>query len=136
MAFWYWPADCHKYPVHSTNSGLTTLSVGLNFINILRTNFSFERPFGSFFDIHVTREKLPKQCSYENVYEIDYTLKIMLVLELAESGFNLHIFFPFREPGALAIHSSSWHPGWGRCHPHASGLRHPPRPQVWPLNGR
>lgn len=109
MAFWYWPADCHKYPVHSTNSGLTTLSVGLNFINIL---------------------------SYENVYEIDYTLKIILVLELAESGFNLHIFFPFREPGALAIHSSSWHPGWGRCHPHASGLRHPPRPQVWPLNGR
>jgi hypothetical protein len=34
-------------------------------INILRENFSYKRCFGSFFYIHVTREKLPKQCSYE-----------------------------------------------------------------------
>ncbi len=38
---------------------------GVNFINILRTNFSYEHCFGSFFYVHVTREKLPKQCSYK-----------------------------------------------------------------------
>ncbi len=39
---------------------------GVNFIiNILHTNFSYERCFGSFFYIHVTRGKLPKQCLYE-----------------------------------------------------------------------
>jgi len=27
--------------------------------------FSYERHFGSFFYVHVTREKLPKQCSYK-----------------------------------------------------------------------
>jgi len=40
-------------------------SLGVNFINILRTNFSYERRFGSFSYVHVTREKLPKQCSFE-----------------------------------------------------------------------
>ncbi len=39
--------------------------IGGNFINILRTNFSYQRRFGSFFYKHVTREKLPKQRSYE-----------------------------------------------------------------------
>jgi len=49
----------------------------VNFINILRTNFLYECRFGSFFYVHVTREKLPKRCSYEkfackiNVDEID-----------------------------------------------------------------
>jgi len=38
---------------------------GIIFINILRDNFLFERHFSSFFYIHVTREKLPKQCSYK-----------------------------------------------------------------------
>jgi len=38
---------------------------GDNFINILRTNFSHERWCGSFFYVHVTREKLPKQCLYK-----------------------------------------------------------------------
>jgi len=38
---------------------------GVNFINILRTNFSYECRFGSFFYLHVTRKKLPKQRSYE-----------------------------------------------------------------------
>ncbi len=36
----------------------------VNFINILRTNFMYESLFGSFFYLHVTREKLPKRCSY------------------------------------------------------------------------
>jgi len=38
---------------------------GVNFINILRTNFSYECCFGSFFYRHVTRETLPKRRSYK-----------------------------------------------------------------------
>ncbi len=41
------------------------LSSGVNFFNILRTNFLYEHRFGSFFYVHVTREKLPKPFSYE-----------------------------------------------------------------------
>ncbi len=37
----------------------------VNFINILRTNFSYECHFGSFFCVHVTREKLRKAFLYE-----------------------------------------------------------------------
>ncbi len=33
---------------------------GVNFINILRTHFSYEHCFGSFFYVNVTREKLQK----------------------------------------------------------------------------
>ncbi len=40
-------------------------SSGVNFINILWTNFLYKRCFGSFFYIHVTREKLMKQRLYE-----------------------------------------------------------------------
>jgi len=38
---------------------------GLNFIRILNTNFSYECLFGSFFYLHVSREKLPKQRLYK-----------------------------------------------------------------------
>ncbi len=38
---------------------------GVNFINILFTNFLYERHFSSFFYVHLTREKLPKQNSYK-----------------------------------------------------------------------
>jgi len=38
---------------------------GVNFINILCTNFLYECCFGSFFYIHVTREKLPKRHLYK-----------------------------------------------------------------------
>jgi hypothetical protein len=38
---------------------------GVNFINILCTNFLNECLFRSFFYVHVTREKLPKQCLYK-----------------------------------------------------------------------
>jgi len=38
---------------------------GVNFINILRTNVSYECRFHSFFYVHVTREKLPKQRLYK-----------------------------------------------------------------------
>jgi len=30
-------------------------------------NFPYELRFGSFFYVHVTREKLPKQCSYKKI---------------------------------------------------------------------
>jgi hypothetical protein len=36
----------------------------VNFINILRMIFLYEHSFSSFY-VHVTREKLPKQRSYE-----------------------------------------------------------------------
>jgi len=38
---------------------------GVNFINVKHTNFSYERRYGSFYYVHVTREKLPKWRSYE-----------------------------------------------------------------------
>jgi hypothetical protein len=37
----------------------------VNFINILRTNFSYERHCGSFIYVYVTREKLQKRRLYE-----------------------------------------------------------------------
>jgi hypothetical protein len=40
-------------------------SPGVDFINILCTNFLYEHCFSSFFYVHVTREKLPIQCSYK-----------------------------------------------------------------------
>jgi len=36
-------------------------NTGVNFINILCTNFSYKHHFGSFFYVHVTREKLLKR---------------------------------------------------------------------------
>ncbi len=44
---------------------LRVMSAGVNFINILRTKLKYEHLFGSFFHIHVTREKLRKQHMYE-----------------------------------------------------------------------
>jgi hypothetical protein len=38
---------------------------GVNFINVKCTNFLYERRFGSFYYVHVTRKKLPKQRSYK-----------------------------------------------------------------------
>jgi len=42
----------------------------VNFINVMRTNFLYERRFGSFFYVYVTREKLLKQRSYEKFARI------------------------------------------------------------------
>ncbi len=36
------------------------MTAGVNFINILCTNFLYERHFGSFFYVHVNRKKLSK----------------------------------------------------------------------------
>jgi len=38
---------------------------GVNFINVKHTNFSYKCRFGSFYNVHVTRKKLPKWHSYE-----------------------------------------------------------------------
>ncbi len=46
-----------------------------NFIDILQTNFSYERCFGSFFYVHVTSKKLPKQHLYEK-----FVLKMLMKL--------------------------------------------------------
>ncbi len=53
----------HFWPLLKWASFLRKL--GVNFINILHTNCSYECHFSSFFYIHVTREKLPKQHSYK-----------------------------------------------------------------------
>jgi len=47
-----------------------SLPPGVNFINVKHTNFSYERRFGSFYYVHVTRKKLPKQCLYKKFARI------------------------------------------------------------------
>jgi len=42
-----------------------TIIAGVNFINVQRTNFSYECRFSSFFYVHVTRKKLPKWRLYK-----------------------------------------------------------------------
>ncbi len=44
---------------------LMKLTPVVNFINVKFTNFSYERCFGSFFYVQVTRKKLPKWRSYK-----------------------------------------------------------------------
>jgi len=44
---------------------LVKMTPGVNFINILCMIFLYKCHFGSFFYVHVTREKLPKQHSYK-----------------------------------------------------------------------
>jgi len=43
---------------------------GVNFTNIIRTNFLYKRRFGSFYYVLVTRKKLLKQCLYEKFAHI------------------------------------------------------------------
>jgi len=42
--------------IKAAHKMLTKLTPGVNFNDILRSNFSYERRFGSFFYLHVTRE--------------------------------------------------------------------------------
>jgi len=65
MQFWdrnIWPLYVSKSRIEQI---LTYICPGVNFINILRSNFLYKHCFGSFFYVHVTREKLLKQRSYE-----------------------------------------------------------------------
>ncbi len=51
---------------------LVKLTPVFHFINILSTNFLYERRFGSFFYVHVTREKdVRKKICAKNIGEID-----------------------------------------------------------------
>jgi len=51
--------------VKAASKMLVKLTPGVNFTNILYTNFPYESCFGSFLYLHVTREKLSKQHLYE-----------------------------------------------------------------------
>jgi len=57
---------------------------GVNSINILCTKFSYERRFGSFFYVHVTREKLPKQCSYKKFVR-------KMLMKLTTAGYKIEV---------------------------------------------
>jgi len=64
----------------------------VNFINILCANFLYECCLGSFFYIHVTREKLLKQCWYKKfvrkmLMQLTLGLKLQLVLLFDEKVF-------------------------------------------------
>jgi hypothetical protein len=50
---------------HLWNGDLILQTPGVNSINILCTYFLYEHRFGSFLYVHVTREKLAKQRSFE-----------------------------------------------------------------------
>jgi len=56
--------------------------------NLEFTNFSYEHRFGSFFYVHVTREKLPKQRSYEKYAHI-MLIKLTPTLFFAPMNQNL-----------------------------------------------
>jgi len=60
-----WINHCNDYFFIYRNSPRLQMISGVNFINILHTNFSYKHCFGSFFYVHITREKLLKQRSYE-----------------------------------------------------------------------
>ncbi len=54
-----------KRPWELLKCGRGNRTPWLNFINIKRTNFSYELCFGSFYYVHVTRTKLPNWRSYQ-----------------------------------------------------------------------
>jgi len=55
---------------------------------IFRTNFPYEHCFDSFFHLHVTREKLPKQCLYKK-----FVWKMLMKLTLAVNFINIFCAF-------------------------------------------
>jgi len=70
---------------------------GVNFINILRTNFLYKCCFSSFFYIHVTREKLLKQHLHEKcVHKILMKLTVDVRISLWLGEANLKADFMHR----------------------------------------
>ncbi len=55
----------NKYTEKQIVSHFTSKTV-VNFINVLHANFTYKGLFGSFFYLHVTREKLPKRLCMKN----------------------------------------------------------------------
>ncbi len=71
---------------------LVKLTPVINFINILRKNFSYERCFGSFFYVHVTRKKLPKQHTYKK-----FVNKLLMKLTKGSNTVQLTYFYTHLE---------------------------------------
>jgi len=55
------------------------ISPCVNLTNIIHELFLYKSLFGSFFYLHVTREKLPKKCSYKK-----FLRKMLMKLTLGE----------------------------------------------------
>ncbi len=62
---------------------------GVNFLNILCTNFLYEHCFDSFFYVHVTREKLLKRCLYEK-----FERKMLMKLTPSSPTERAHVRHP------------------------------------------
>ncbi len=80
-------------------------SPGVNFINILHTIFLYERQFGSFFYVHVTREKLPKQRLFEKF--VRKMLMKLIIGQLRGSEEKAHEFYDNNKT-KLSIHNAPY----------------------------
>jgi len=69
---------------------VTKSDSGADFINVKRTNFLYERRFGSFYYVHVIRRKLPKQRSYEKFARLT-------LMKLTAGQQNLFMFLAFNK---------------------------------------
>jgi hypothetical protein len=82
---------------------MVKLTTGVNFINILHKKFLYECRFGSFFYVHVTSEKLPKQHSYKK-----FVRKMLIKLTTGHGRFLLSVsFFSLYPPYMMRILISS-----------------------------
>jgi len=77
----------HLYFTYFFSLATLLLSSMVNFINVLQANFTYESLFGSFFYLHVTREKLLKTCSYKK-----FTRKMLMKLTLVQACLYIHTF--------------------------------------------
>jgi len=84
---------------------LGSTSLGVNFINILHTIFLYERQFGSFFYVHVTREKLPKQRLFEKF--VRKMLMKLIIGQLRGSEEKAHEFYDNNKT-KLSIHNAPY----------------------------
>ncbi len=72
----------------------------VNFINIIHTNFSYERHFGSFFYIHVTRKKAAETTFIQKIRtfivdEIDTCSSLIVRYRLAKRYLKIILHFRF-----------------------------------------
>jgi len=83
---------------------LLKLTPGVNFINILHTNFSYKRRFGCFFYVHVTKEKLLKQRLYKKIVR-----RMLMKLTSDEFCGRIpgNVWQPFKQAHLIIIASNS-----------------------------
>jgi len=67
LSFSIWKTKILLPPSRKKADWLWLIFTVVNFINILRINFSYKWRFSSFFYVHVTRKKLPKLGSYKKL---------------------------------------------------------------------